>query len=227
MYIITGASRGIGRFLLEKFRLDGQPCIGTYRNTVPPKLEAGIYHRVDVSDPRQVSEWVCRIQPQLEHIVLINCAGTNYNATGHKSDPEKWAEVIRVNLIGTFHVINALLPVMRDQNWGRIINFSSVVARTGVPGTSAYAASKSGLWGLARALAAENAKKGITINNLNLGYFNIGMITEVPPEYQVVVKSKIPTGQFGDPENIYRAVKFVVANDYMNGAGIDISAGLV
>jgi NAD(P)-dependent dehydrogenase (short-subunit alcohol dehydrogenase family) len=159
--------------------------------------------------------------------VLINCAGTNYNAVGHKSDVGKWAEVINVNLVGTFRVIAALLPIMRDQNWGRIINFSSVVAQLGVPGTSAYSASKSGLWGLARALAVENAKKGVTINNLNLGYFDIGMITEVPVEFQQVVKAKIPTGQFGNPENIYRAIKFIVSNDYMNGTSIDISAGLV
>ena len=80
---------------------------------------------------------------------------------------------------------------------------------------------------MTRALAAENAKKGITINNLNLGYFNIGMITEVPAEFQPVVKAKIPTGEFGDPENILRTVKFVVSNDYLNGASIDVSAGMV
>jgi NAD(P)-dependent dehydrogenase (short-subunit alcohol dehydrogenase family) len=227
MYIITGASRGIGKFLFEKFLADGEIVFGTYYHTPPPNPQHGSMRRVDVSDCRQVNDWIDGIRPQLHHVVLINCAGTNYNAVGHKSDMAKWAEVIQVNLIGTFHVIGALLPLMRDQNWGRIVNFASVVAQMGVPGTSAYSASKSGLWGLSRALAAENAKKGITINSLNLGYFDIGMITEVPAEYQQVVKSKIPTGQFGNPENIYRAVKFIVANDYMNGTSLDISAGLV
>jgi acetoacetyl-CoA reductase/3-oxoacyl-[acyl-carrier protein] reductase len=227
MFIITGASRGIGKFLFEKFLAEGENVLGTYHNTPPQNLEHGTLHKVDVSDWRQVNEWIDGVKSQLQRVVLINCAGTNYNAVGHKSDMGKWAEVIQVNLIGTFHVIGALLPIMRDQNWGRIINFASVVAQTGVPGTSAYSASKAGLWGLARALAAENARKGITINNLNLGYFDIGMITEVPPEFQQVVKAKIPTGQFGNPENIYRAVQFIVANDYMNGTSLDISAGLV
>ncbi|MGA2262687.1 MAG: SDR family NAD(P)-dependent oxidoreductase [Acidobacteriota bacterium] len=227
MYLITGASRGIGKYLFEKFSGEGETVFGTYNHTRPQNLESGKLFKVDISDCKQISDWISRIKAELNEVVLINCAGTNYNAIGHKSDMGKWAEVINVNLVGTFHVIGALLPIMRDQNWGRIINLSSVVAQLGIPGTSAYSASKSGLWGLARALAAENAKKGITINNLNLGYFDIGMITEVPPEFQQVLKAKIPTGQFGNPENIYRAVKFIVSNDYLNGTSIDISAGLV
>lgn len=227
MYLITGASRGIGKYLFEMFSGEGETVFGTYNHTVPRNLESGKLFKVDISDCKQISDWISRIRAELNKVVLINCAGNNYNAVGHKSDMGKWAEVINVNLVGTFRVIAALLPIMRDQNWGRIINFSSVVAQLGVPGTSAYSASKSGLWGLARALAVENAKKGITINNLNLGYFDIGMITEVPAEFQQVVKAKIPTGQFGNPENIYRAVKFIVSNDYMNGTSIDISAGLV
>lgn len=226
MYVITGASRGIGKYLFERFMAEGEPVLGTYYKTLPQNLECGKLFKLDVSDYQQVIDWISQVKASLRQVVLINCAGTNYNAIGHKSDMAKWVEVIRVNLVGTFHVISALLPVMREQNWGRIINFSSVVAQIGIPGTSAYSASKSGLWGLARALAAENAKKGITINTLNLGYFDIGMITEVPPEIQQMIKSRIPTGQFGNPENIYRAVKFIVANDYMNGASVNINAGL-
>jgi NAD(P)-dependent dehydrogenase (short-subunit alcohol dehydrogenase family) len=227
MYIITGAARGIGKFLFEKLAAANEPVLGTYHLAVPEHQERGRYFQVDITDYGQVCSWIESVKAELQRVVLINCAGTNYNAVGHKADMQKWADVIRVNLIGTYHVIGALLPIMRDQNWGRIINFSSVVAQMGVPGTSAYAASKSGLWGLSRALAVENARKGITVNNLNLGYFNIGMIAEVPPEFQQLVKAKIPSGQFGDPENIYRAVRFIVSNDYVNGTSIDISAGLV
>jgi NAD(P)-dependent dehydrogenase (short-subunit alcohol dehydrogenase family) len=227
MYIITGASRGIGKFLFDRLTGEGESVIGTYCRTRPADFDGERHFQVDISDVRQVEGWFARIRPCLNQLVLINCAGNNYNAVGHKAEIDHWKDVINVNLIGTFHVIHTFLPVMRDQNWGRIINFASVVAEMGVPGTSAYAASKSGLWGLTRALAAENAKKGITINNLNLGYFNIGMITEVPPDFQQVIKAKIPTGQFGDPENILRAVKFIVSNDYLNGTSIDISAGLV
>ena len=115
---------------------------------------------------------------------------------------------------------------MREQGYGRIINFSSIVAQKGIPGTSAYAASKAGLWGMTRSMAAENAGKGITINSLNLGYFEIGMITEVSDEYQEVVKKKIPTGKFGDPKNILNALNFLIESDYINGSSLDINGAI-
>ena len=130
------------------------------------------------------------------------------------------------NLVGTYNMIRAALPVMREKLYGRIINFSSVVAETGIPGTSAYAASKSGLWGMTRSMAVENASKGITINNLNLGYFEIGMITEVSAEYQDLVRKKIPTGKFGDPGNIFNAIKFICDSEYINGTSLDINGGI-
>ena len=80
--------------------------------------------------------------------------------------------------------------------------------------------------GLTKSIAVENAKNNITINNLNLGYFNIGMIDEVTKEYQEIIKQKIPTGNFGDPENIFQAVKYLIKSDYINGSSIDVNAGL-
>jgi acetoacetyl-CoA reductase/3-oxoacyl-[acyl-carrier protein] reductase len=129
-------------------------------------------------------------------------------------------------LIGTFNVIRAVLPLMREERYGRIINFSSVVAQMGIPGTSAYAASKAGLSGLTKSIAVENAKRGITINNLNLGYFDIGMISEVSNEFQKLIKDKIPTGNFGNPINIFKAINFIIETDYINGTSIDLNAGL-
>ena len=75
-------------------------------------------------------------------------------------------------------------------------------------------------------MAVENASKGITINNLNLGYFDIGMITEVSVDYQDLVRKKIPSGKFGDPENIYNAIKFIIESEYINGTSLDINGGL-
>jgi acetoacetyl-CoA reductase/3-oxoacyl-[acyl-carrier protein] reductase len=123
-------------------------------------------------------------------------------------------------------MINALLPKMREQNFGRIINFASIVAQSGIPGTSAYAASKAGLWGMTKAIAVENATKGITINNLNLGYFDIGMIQDVPVEMQEVIKSKIPGKQFGNPDDIFKVVKYLSAAAYITGTSVDVNGGL-
>lgn len=227
MYLITGASRGIGKYLFDHFSSKGESVIGTYYCTKPKNIDADKIFQVNIAENTDVISFIDENRKRLNNVILLNCAGNNYNAVAHKVDMNLWKDVITVNLVGTFQMISAVLPIMREQSWGRIINFSSVVARIGVPGTSAYAASKSGLWGMSRAIAAENAKKGITINTLNLGYFNIGMITEVPSEFQTVVKNKIPTGQFGNPENILHGVNFLINCDYINGTSFDISAGLI
>jgi len=226
MVIITGASRGIGKYLFEKFSEKGVEVFGTFNNTKPDSKYADEYFQVDISDSVQVKKWIDSISNRLTNVTLLNCAGNNYNSFAHKADSVQWKRVINVNLIGTFNVIQAMLPIMRKQLYGRIINFSSIVAQMGIPGTSAYAASKAGLWGMTKSIAVENARKGITINNLNLGYFDIGMITEVPEEYQNIIKQKIPTGNFGDPINIFNAVEFLIKTDYINGTSIDINAGL-
>lgn len=226
MIFITGASRGIGKFLFSKFEESGESVFGTYYMPNSELEKDNRFFKVDITDFDKVEGVVKEITPYIDNFVLINCAGNNYNSFAHKSSPSEWQNVILTNLIGTYNSIRASLPIMREKGYGRIINFASVVAEVGIPGTSAYAASKAGLWGMTRSIAVENASKGITINNLNLGYFNIGMITEVSPEYQEVVKKKIPTGEFGDPENIYNAVKFIIASDYLNGTSLDINGGI-
>lgn len=225
MIIITGSSMGIGRYLTEKFLADNIIVYGTYL-TNPPVEKNKYFSRVNISDFNEIVEWFYRIKPELSQVVLLNCAAINYNCYAHKSDLSKWHEVIHVNLIGTYNMIRAILPFMREQNYGRIINFSSVLAQKGVAGTSAYAASKAALWGMSKSIAAENAGKNITINCLNLGYFNRGMIGQVPEELKDELKKSIPSGDFGDPENIYRAVKFLIDSNYVNGSSIDINGGL-
>jgi acetoacetyl-CoA reductase/3-oxoacyl-[acyl-carrier protein] reductase len=226
MKIITGASRGIGKFLFEKFQAEGEVVYGTYQTTMPEEKNSQLISKVDISNYEEVVSWIKSL-PKEEKIELINCAATNYNAFAHKADHIKWKKTVEVNLIGTFNVISAILPDMRNNNYGRIINFSSVVAKMGVAGTSAYASSKAALWGLSKSIAVENASKGITINSLNLGYFNIGMISDVPVEIQEKIKEKIPGNAFGNPINIYNAVNFLISSDYINGENIDINGCII
>lgn len=226
MILITGASRGIGKFLFDEFTNSGEDVLGTYFLENPELERNENYFQLDVTDYDAIEKFIEKIKSSIKNLILINCAGNNYNSFAHKSSPEEWRKVIDTNLTGTYNMIRAVLPLMREQNYGRIINFASIVAEVGIPGTSAYAASKAGLWGMTRSIAVENASKGITINNLNLGYFNIGMISEVSPEYQEIVKQKIPTKQFGDPKNILNAVKFIIASDYLTGTSLDINGGI-
>jgi NAD(P)-dependent dehydrogenase (short-subunit alcohol dehydrogenase family) len=225
--LVSGASRGIGLYLLEQLSKEGFDVFGTYNTTEPQTSKKQLFSKVDITNDLQVRNWMEAITNECDKIVLINCSGINYNIFAHKAEVEKWKYVIDVNLIGSFRIINAVLPVMRKSGYGRIINFSSVVAQKGVPGTSAYAASKAALWGMTKSIATENAKKGITINNLNLGYFDIGMISEVSPQILDGIKNNIPSQMLGNPENILNAVKFLIQADYITGTSIDINGGLL
>jgi NAD(P)-dependent dehydrogenase (short-subunit alcohol dehydrogenase family) len=224
MIIITGASRGIGAFLLDKYLQNNEKAIGFYNSSQIKPFENIV--KVNVTNKFEIEKFISNHQEQLNQITLINAAGTNYNSVAHKADIDKWFEVIRVNLFGTFNVIHSFLPIMREQNFGRIINFSSIVPQKGIPGTSAYAASKSGLWGMTKSIAKENASKGITINNLNLGYFNIGMISEVPMEIQEVIKKEIPVKDFGHPDDIFNTIEYIRNTPYLTGTSIDVNGGL-
>lgn len=223
---ITGASKGIGQYLLGALMRDGFDVCGTYHNSLPPKHLESLYTHVDISDSEQIAMWAKKETDGGKKIVLINNAGVNYNAFAHKSDIVHWTNVIDVNISGTFRVIQTFLPYMREMNFGRIINISSIVSKMGVIGTSAYASSKAALSGLSKSIAVENASKCITINNLELGYFEIGMINEIPPEQLKKIKETIPSRKLGEPLNIVKAINFLIEADYVNGSCIDINGGL-
>lgn len=229
MIIITGASRGIGKYLAEKFNMDNYEVLGTYNSTELNKSELLFdYCKVDVSNYDSVFMFVEANKFRLNDIVLINCAGISYNSYIHKSDVELWHKVIDVNLKGTYNLIRAVLPLMRQQKYGRVINFASVVTKLPTPGISAYMAAKTGINGLTKSIAIENGALGITANALNLGYANIGMgLESVPEEYQSKIISQIPAGRFCEPFEIYDTVRFIINNNYLNGSIIDLNGGLI
>lgn len=228
MIIITGASKGIGKYLCEEYEKSQVDICGIYNSTfVKSSQSKTSTFKVDTSNYSEVRKWVEQFEPQLQEITLINCAGINYNSFAHKADIFKWQQVINVNLIGTFNLIHSLLPFMREQSFGRIINFSSVVADLPSPGISAYAASKSALSGMAKSIAVENATKGITINNINLGYSELGMISEVPDKFLEEIKKRIPSNKLCKPFDIFNTVEYLRNTEYVNGAEINLSGGLI
>lgn len=226
MIIVTGASKGIGKFLCEEYSHNNEDFIGIYNSTIVGKNN-GNYYKVDITDIDQVQDFINSIKDQLNNITLINCAGINYNSFAHKTDVVKWQEVIKVNLFGTFNIINGILPIMREQSYGRIINFGSVVSELPSPGISAYAASKSALSGMSKSIAIENAFKGITINNINLGYSELGMINEVPEIYLNQIKERIPSKKLCKSSDIFNTVEYLRNTEYVNGSNININGGII
>lgn len=225
MIVISGASRGIGKYLLQTFKSESKEIVGLYNNTKPEKF-ADSYYKVDVKSFDEVSGVITPLIENAKELTLINCAGITYSAFAHKSDPQRWQNVIETNLIGTYNLIRSVLPKMREINHGRIINFSSVVAVKGTPGVSAYAATKSAFWGLSKSIAIENANKNITINSVNLGYSELGMIKEVPEEYMQHIKSEIPVKRLCTPDEIYTTVNYLINNGYITGESLNVNGGL-
>jgi acetoacetyl-CoA reductase/3-oxoacyl-[acyl-carrier protein] reductase len=227
MIIITGITGGIGNYLFNAYAKKGEKVIGTYHLSKPEGAQYKHCLPLDISDNAQVESFMQKIKAELKEVTLINCAGISYNSFAHKSDAEEWTKVINVNLTGTFYLIRSVLPLMREQKFGRIINLSSIVAQTGVMGTSAYAASKAGINGMIKSIALENAQNSITINNINLGYFKVGMINTVPKELQEQIKSRIAFNEFGDPEELLKTIEYIRSNSYLTGSHIDLNGGLV
>ena len=225
MVIISGASQGIGEFLLKRYVSSGEKVTGLFNRTSPQNFTEA-YLKLDVRDEDQVTEFASETDKDSDGLTLINCAGINQNAVAHKADVEAWRQVIDTNLLGTFNMIRAFLPIMRETGYGRIINFSSVVALRATPGVSAYAASKSALTGLVKSIMAENASHGITINNINLGYSNLGMISQVPDKYLDEIRLQIPSRELCDSEDIFRTVEYIRATKYLNGTSINLTGGL-
>lgn len=225
MILITGASGSIGKFLFEKYSKKGEIVCGTYYSSLE-NFDNHLF-KVDISNHNDVNNWILSLD-KIQDVTLINCAGISYNSFAHKADPLEWKKVIDVNVYGTFNCIRYLLPIMREQKYGRIINLSSVVPQKPTPGVSAYSASKAALWGLTKSIAAEVGTLNITINNINLGYVNLGMgIEKVPLSYQEEIKKQIPNGRFCDPIDIYTTVEYLRETSYINGASIDLNGGLI
>ena len=225
--LITGASRGIGLYLLKKFKEEGYIVFGTYSATPPEDVLSDFFTKLDVRNSEEVEQWIKKNVNDNDEIVLINCAAVNYNSIARRADVDDWMNVVNINLGGTFRAVRSVLPFMYKKGFGRIINFSSIVAQRGVVGTSAYAASKSALWGMTKAIAAENAQKGITVNNINLGYINAGMtLNDVPESMRKEIIQQNPSKKLGDLEDVYKTVKYLIKTEYINGTSIDLNGGL-
>jgi NAD(P)-dependent dehydrogenase (short-subunit alcohol dehydrogenase family) len=227
MIVISGASGGLGNYLVAHLSSDYE-IIGTYNVHKPaPSTCAAVFYQVDVANSASVSEFADAVTTRLKHVVLINLAGISLDGVGHKMDEATWDRVLDTNLKGAFLMSRAFLPIMRQQEWGRIINISSIVGQVGIAGTVAYASSKAGLLGLTRTLAAENAGKNITVNALALGYFDIGMISVIKPEIQEQIRARIPMKRLGHARNVELGIRFLIESDYTTGSVININGGLL
>jgi NAD(P)-dependent dehydrogenase (short-subunit alcohol dehydrogenase family) len=160
--------------------------------------------------------------------VLINNAGISRSGMSWKISEDDWKDTMEVNLNAPFRLSQGVIPSMRSKKYGRIINISSVVAQTGNVGTAAYAASKAGLIGLTKTLSKELAASGISVNALALGYFETGMIVDVPLDQQAQIIQGIPAGRLGSTDTVCKSVEWLLSDEaaYVTGQVINLNGGL-
>jgi acetoacetyl-CoA reductase len=140
---------------------------------------------------------------------------------------EQWSEVIRVNLASIFNMTRNVIEGMRERNFGRIVNISSINGQKGQVGQSNYSAAKAGMIGFTKALAQENAKKGITVNAIAPGYIDTEMVSAVPQNVLEQIIAGIPVGRLGMADEIARCVAFLAAEEagYITGSTLTVNGG--
>jgi NAD(P)-dependent dehydrogenase (short-subunit alcohol dehydrogenase family) len=176
-------------------------------------------------DARCVVRQVVKTWGRLD--ILVNNAGITRDKSTRNMDDQEWADVINVNLNGTYYCTSAALPHMIEQKYGRIINITSCVGHAGGFGQPNYAASKGGIVAFTRSVAIEMAKYNITANAIAPGFTLTETLSPIPPELLEQIKSRIPLGRFGEPAEIARAAVFLAAEgDYITGQQLSVNGGM-
>jgi acetoacetyl-CoA reductase len=231
--LVTGGTRGIGEAICIALRDAGYQVAANYGgNDQAAKAfseRTGIpAYKFDVADFEAVEDGVKRIEQDVGPIdVLINNAGITRDATLHKMRPDQWQQVIDTNLGSCFNCSRAVIEGMRERGFGRIVNIGSINGQAGQYGQVNYAAAKSGIHGFTKALAQEGAAKGVTVNAVAPGYVDTDMVRAVPASVLEKIIARIPVGRLGKPEDIARAVLFLVADEagFVTGATLSVNGG--
>jgi acetoacetyl-CoA reductase len=231
--LVTGGTRGIGRAIVERLRADGmQVAAGYSGNDVAAEScakELGIMVvKGNVGNFADCQHAVQKVEAQLGPIdVLVNNAGITRDGVFHRMTSEQWSEVIRVNMDSLFNMTRQVIDGMRTREWGRIVNISSINGQKGQIGQTNYSAAKAGMIGFTKALALENAKKGVTVNCIAPGYIDTEMVQAVPEKVLEGIIAGIPVGRLGRGEEIADMVAFLAGEHagYVTGSTLSLNGG--
>ena len=235
--LVTGASRGIGKAIaIELARRGANVAIdyrvdATHAEQVAQEIRAlGVECLVlqgDIGHKEDAHRIVKEVLDKWQRLdILVNNAGITRDHSIRKMTDEEWAEVINVNLSGTFYCTREAVPAMINQRFGRIINISSMTGQSGNPGQTNYAASKGGMIAFTKALALEVAKYNITANTIAPGWTATEMSDSIPEEVVAQAKARIPLGRFAAPEEVAKAAGFLATDgDYITGEELNVNGG--
>ena len=230
---VTGGTRGIGRAICERLKSDGMAVAAGYSGNEAAAAacarELGVMVvKGNVGNFEDCARAVEAVTAELGPVdVLVNNAGITRDGVFHKMQPDQWSEVIRVNMDSVFNMTRHVIEGMREREWGRIINISSINGQKGQMGQTNYSAAKAGVIGFTKALALENARKGVTVNCICPGYIDTEMVQAVPENVLAAIIGQIPVGRLGRGDEIADMVAFLAGEHagYVTGSTLSLNGG--
>jgi 3-oxoacyl-[acyl-carrier protein] reductase len=236
--LVTGASQGIGRAVALELARAGALVAVAARNEarlaeVVAEIDAAggqaAAFALDVASEESIKAGAKAVIERFAKVeILVNNAGITRDGLAMAMKRADWDDVLGTNLTGAFLLTQALLRPMLKNRWGRIINISSVVGRTGQGGQVNYAASKAGLIGMTRSLAREVASRGITVNAVAPGYIETAMTSKLDEKQRTAIMATIPLGRAGTEVEIAESVSFLASQSagYITGHVLDVNGGM-
>jgi len=235
--LVTGATGGLGTDMVKKLTDDGYKVLGTYNSAAKAEAWRGRMseegydiplYQVNVADFDEVGNAVGRMTAEWGTIdILVNNAGITRDGAFYKMTKQAWDEVIATNLTSVFNCSRHVINPMIEQQWGRIINISSVNGQRAQFGQTNYAAAKASMHGFTKTLAIEVAKKGVTVNTISPGYIGTDMVMAVAEPVRNQIIAGIPVGRLGGTDEIAWLVSFLASERaaFITGANIAINGG--
>lgn len=230
--IVTGGTRGIGLAITKRLISDGFRVAAIYHGNEQAAQECerdtgAKAYKLDVTSFEDCKTVCGQIEKDMGPIdVLVNNAGITKDKFLHKMGEEEWGAVIATNLTSCFNMCRAVITGMRERNYGRIVNISSVNGQKGQIAQTNYAAAKAGMIGFTKALALESISKGVTANVVCPGYIETDMTAKVPKNIMDEIVKTIPAGRLGKPEEVADEVsKLVSSGTFRTGDVVSINGG--
>ena len=231
--LVTGGTRGIGAAISIKLKESGYKVAAIYAGNDEVATKFSKENKIavfkwSIANYEECIAGIKSVEDELGGIdILVNNAGITRDGMFHKMSQEQWRDVINVNLNGLFNMTHPLWDKMRARGFGRIVNISSINGQKGQLGQANYSAAKAGELGFTKSLALEGARKGITVNAICPGYINTDMVKAMSEKAIEATESQIPVGHLGEPDDIARCVKFLVADEsnFITGSTISANGG--
>ncbi len=233
--LITGATGGIGGAIAKALHAQGATVGISGRNedklnTLASELGERVHILpADLSSSEAMADLVKRAGEAMERIdILVNNAGLTRDGLSMRMKDEDWQQVVDVNMTSTFRLAQAVQRGMMKNRFGRIINIASIVGVTGNPGQCNYVASKAGMIGWSKAMAAETASRGITVNCVAPGFIATAMTDALNDDQKAVINAKIPAGKMGTSGDIASAVVYLASDEanYVTGSTVHVNGGM-